>query len=404
MQTQLEHQIADDESVDHMQDVVDFLDLLLVVTRRRRLIAGTVLGAAFLSLVTSYMLPQYFEARTALLPPQSSSTTTNLMAGQMAALTGISTRDLGMKNPNDLYVGLLGSESVANSLVDRFHLLDVYGASQLADARKRLTRLSSINSGKDGLITITVEDRNPRRAADLANGYVEELQHLSQRLAFTEAGQRRLFFEQQLENVKADLAKAESALGEMQKRTGVIEPAANAKALIEGIALLRAQLATKEVEAESMRMFATAANPDLRLVQQQALALRGQLSKLEVGVGEGPGGSTGKMSAAAVEYTGKLRDLKYQEALFEMLSRQYEMARLDEAKEGAVIQVVDRATPPERHVRPRRMLVAAASSLIAGFVVFVAVLLEGSARRAMGDPSRRYKLTELRNAWRIARG
>jgi uncharacterized protein involved in exopolysaccharide biosynthesis len=402
MATQLEQlNVVLPDSDEH---VVDFIDVLLILTRRRKFMIGAIVGTAVLSFLVSNLLPQYFEARASLLPPQSSSTSTNLMAGQMSALTGISARELGIKSPNELYVGLLASESVANSLIERFHLRDSYGERNFSDARKRLARLSNIASQKDGLITITVEDRSSRVAADLANGYVDELQRLSQRLAFTEAGQRRLFFEQQLEKVKADLAKAEIALGETQKRTGVLEPEANAKGLIEGSAVLRAQLAAKEVEVQSMRTIATALNPDLRLAEQQASALRAQLTKLEVGAGEGPSGSAGKLSGAGVEYAGKLRDVKYQETLFEILSKQYEMARLDEAREGAPVQVVDRAMPPEKHSRPRRMLIVAASCLIAAFLAFAAVLMEGAAKRVMADPLRSHKLAELKSYWRVARG
>ena len=401
MATTLEPAVTADPMMEGPEPT-EFLDLLLIVTRRKRFLATSIGGAFVLSIAVSLLLPRYYEARTALLPPQNSSTTTNVMAGQMAAMAGLSTRELGIKNPNDLYVGLLGSESVTNQLIERFRLQEVYGVRRVSDARRRLAKLSKISSGKDALITITVEDRDPQRAANIANGYREELEKLSQRLAFTEAGQRRLFFQQQLEKTKQDLLKAETELGDTQRQTGVLEPEANAKALIEGIALVRAQLASKEVEVQSMRRFATATNPDLRLAQEQAQALRTQLAKLEGGKGEGMTGSTASLSSTGREYAAKFREMKYQEALFEQLSKQYEMARLDEAKEGAPVQVVDRATAPDRQSRPRRMMIVAASTLIVAFLAFVAVLLEEAVRRALNVPTRRLKLMELRDSLGLA--
>ena len=390
-----------DTTADGSPDVIDFFDVLLVLTRARKRIALTVAGGAVLSMLATFLLPKYYEARTSLLPPQSNQQSSNLLAGQLSMLTGLNARDLGVKNQNDLYVGLLKSESVANALIGRFHLQQAYGVRRLADARRKLERASDVSSGKDGLITITVEDRDPKRAAELANGYVEELQRLSQELALTEAGQRRIFFEQQLKNSKIDLERAETALGETQRHTGVIDIEANARALVEQIGIVRGQLGAKEAEAQSMRAFATKANPDLRFAEEQAAALRAQLAKLERGAGDGASGSTGKLSAGAVEFAGKWREVKYQETLFELLAKQYEAARLDEAKEGTVFQVVDKATPPEKHSTPRRFLIVAAATFFFAAISVLATLLEGAVRRALEDPVRNWKIMELRSRWRI---
>jgi uncharacterized protein involved in exopolysaccharide biosynthesis len=382
---------------------VDFLDVLLVLTRARNRIASVVVGAALLAVVLALLLPRYYKGKTTLLPPQSNQQSTNLLAGQLSALAGITPRDLGVKDKNDLYVGLLKSESVANALTERFKLQEVYGTHRVIDTRTKLAKLSDINAGKEGLITIAVEDRDPKRAADLANGYVEELQRLNQELALTEAGQRRMFFEQQIRKCRQDLDEAQVALAETQRRTGVIAVEANAKVLVEQIGIVRGQLAAKEVEAQSMRAFATKDNPDLRFAEEQAAALRAQLAKLERGVGDGDSGSTGKLSAGAVEFARKWRDVKYQQTLFELLSTQYEGARLDEAKEGTVFQVVDRASPPEKPSFPPRLLIVAGITVFFGFLAVMSAMLEGAGRRALVDPARSYKLTQLRNSWRLRR-
>lgn len=384
-------------------EAVDFLDLLLVLTRARKRILWIVGGATVLSVLLVLLLPRYYTGKTTLLPPQSNQQSTNLLAGQLTALAGISPRDLGIKNQNDLYVGLLKSDSIANALIQRFKLQETYDKRRLVDARLRLAKLSDINSGKDGLITITVEDRDPQRAAALANAYIEELQRLSQNLALTEAGQRRLFFEQQIRKCRQDLDAAQVALAETQRRTGVIDIEANAKVLLEQIGVVRGQLAAKEAEAQSMRAFAAKDNPDLRFAEEQASALRAQLAKLERGAGDGDSGSTEKLSAGAVEYASKWREVKYQQTLFELLSAQYESARLDEAKEGTVFQVVDPALPPEKPSSPPRLLIVAATAVFFGFVAVVGTVLQDSRRRAFNDPLRSSKLEELQNSWRLRR-
>jgi len=383
------------------EGTVDFLDVLLVVTRARWRIGLVVTVAALLSVMLALLLPRYYKGKTTLLPPQSNQQSTNLLAGQLTALTGLNPRDLGVKNQNDLYVGLLKSESIANSLIVRFKLQEVYRRHRLVDARARLAKLSDINAGKEGLITITVQDRDPKRAADLANGYVEELQRLSQGLALTEAGQRRMFFEQQIRKCRQELDEAQAALAETQRRTGVIEVEANAKALVEQIGIVRGQLSAKEAEAQSMRAFATKDNPDLRFAAEQATALRAQLAKLERGAGDGDSGSTGKLSAGAVEYARKWRDVKYQETLFELLSTQYESARLDEAKEGTVFQVVDKASPPEKPSFPPRLLIVAGVTVLGGILAVISAVLDAARKRALDDPERSYKLAELRESWRL---
>lgn len=378
---------------------VDILDVLLVFTRQRRFLLFFVLSGAVLGLVVALALPQYFEGRTSIIPPQNSQSTGSLMAGQLSAMAGVSPRELGLKSPNDMYMALLRSETVANNLISRFGLMRIFRVSYLADARARLWKLSSISSGKDGVITVAVQDRDPNRAAALANGYVEELRALNHRLALTEAGQRRLFFERQLEATKDSLVKAEQALADTEKRSAVIELGAHAKALVEQIAVVRGKLATKEVEIQGMRSYAASGNPDLRLAQQEAGALRTELERLERGSGDGASGSTEKMSGTAVEYGRRFRELKYQETMFELLARQYEAAKLDEAREGSEIQVIDPAVPPEKRAWPPRLLIVSGCALFAGFFSCAIVLFEGSFQRALAEPGRMPKIKELRSSW-----
>jgi tyrosine-protein kinase Etk/Wzc len=209
---------------------------------------------------------------------------------------------------------------------------------------------------KSGIISLTVEDRDPKRAADMANAFVEELKSLAGGLAFTEAGQRRMFFEDQLRQTKVSLARAEEEVKDFQQRTGMFQVDAQAKAIIEGIARLRAVIAVKEVEAKVLRSFATPRNPDLQRVEEEIRALRIELEKVETSKGHGfdPLMPSGRVPEMGTEYLRKLRQLKYNETIFELLSKQFELAKLDEAKDAVVIQVIDRAVPPEQRFRPQK--------------------------------------------------
>jgi uncharacterized protein involved in exopolysaccharide biosynthesis len=199
-------------SAEKGDDEISLLDLLIVIAERKRVILTITATFALLSIVVSLLLPKSYTATVTLLPPQQNSSVNASLAAQlgsgggMAALAGGA---LGLKNPNDMYVAMLQSRTVEDAVVQHFELMQEYHAQYLSDARMAFESHTTVDgSGKDGLIHISVEDRSPQRAADLANGYVDQFRDMSQHLAITEASQRRLFFEQQLEQAKDDLANA----------------------------------------------------------------------------------------------------------------------------------------------------------------------------------------------------
>lgn len=314
----------------------------------------------------------------------------------MAALTGGS--GLSLKNPNDMYVAMFKSRTVEDAMIHRFGLMAEYHQRLLSLTRKAFeSHVTVEGSGKDGLIHISVEDHDPQRAADLANGYVNAFRELSAHLAITEAGQRRLFFQQQLEQAKNNLADAEEALKKTEQATGLIELSSQARALIESAAALRAQIAAKEVQLQAMGTYATGENSQVVQVQQELDSLRAQLAKL--GGSEETADSLivpkGKVPEVGLEYVRKLRDVKYYETIFDILARQFEIAKLDEAKEGSVIQVVDPAIKPDHKSSPKRLLIVIVATLAGLFIgVFVALVKAGMAR-LRSDPDSHAKLDLL---------
>src|SRR3954469_21816761 len=268
------------------EDEIDLLDLLIVLAKRKRLILTVTAASAAVALIVSLLLPNRYTATTKILPPQQSQSASTMLLSQLAGggmgpLAALAGPGLGLKNPNDIYLGILKSRTIEDALIAKFDLLRVYHEKRASDARKELEKASDILTQKEGLISISVEDKDPKRAAALANAYVEELRNVTQHLAISEAGQRRLFFEQQVQQAKDDLSRAEVALKETQQKTGMIQLDSQAKAIIEAVGNLRAQVAAKEVQLQAMRSFATEQNPDTVLAQQQLAGLRTQLSKLE---------------------------------------------------------------------------------------------------------------------------
>jgi len=373
------------------EDEIDLTELFHALSRRRRLILGITAASAAVAVVVSLLLPVYYKAETRILPPQDKGS--NLAAqlmGQAGGLIALAGGAAGGKSQGELFVAMTKSRTVLDRMVDRFDLMKLYKGKYREDARKSLVGvLKVLEDRKSGIISLTVEDRDPKRAADMANAFVEELKSLAGGLALSEAGQRRMFFEDQLRQTKVSLANAEEEVKGFQQRTGMFQVDAQARAIIEGIARLRAGIAVKEVEAKVLRSFATAQNPDLQRVEEEIRALRIELEKVETSKGHGidPLMPSGRIPEVGTEYLRKLRQLKYNETIFELLSKQYELAKLDEAKDAVVIQVIDRAIPPERKAGPRRALIVLLATVTALFLSgLIGLLLEQPWKKAGAPP------------------
>lgn len=383
-------------------DEISLLDLLIVLAERKRLIIWVTLGFAVVALIVSLLLPKSYTATVTILPPQQNSSLSSQLAAQLGGLGGIAQMAGGgsslLKNPNDMYVAMLKSRTVEDAMVNRFGLMQEYHKSYLSDARKKFENRANVDgSGKDGLIHISVKDHDPKRAADLANGYVDQFRDLSQKLAITEAQQRRLFFEEQWKQANQNLADAEQALKETEQKTGLIQLDSQARALIESAATLRAQIVAKEVQIQGMQTYATGENAQLIEAEQELAGLRAQLAKMG-GTGDNPDSiivPKGQMTTAGLEYVRRLRDVKYYEAIFDILARQFELAKLDEAKEGAIIQVVDPAIPPDKKSSPVRSLIVIGSTAVGFFLGILSALFQAGFQRLKADPNSARKLAIL---------
>jgi uncharacterized protein involved in exopolysaccharide biosynthesis len=375
-----------------------WIDLALVLHARRRLLALLTLGAAAAGAVVAILLPTLYSARTTILPPQQSQSLAPAVMGQLGALAALGGKDLGLRNTADLYAGILASDSIADELIGRFHLAERYGADRQSDARKKLARRTAVTvRPKEGLIDVAVEDREPRVAAQMANAYVELLFDANARLALTEASQRRRFFETQLHDTKENLAQAEAALKRTQESTGMLQLDSQSKAMVQAVSALKAEIAAKEVQLRGLAAFATDRNPEVMVAREELAGLKAELARVQAR-GGGPGDveiATRRMPETSLAYLRSFREVAFQATLYELLAKQYEAARIDEAKSAPVIQVVDRAQPPDRKSWPPRALFvagAAAFGLAAGVLL---VLLGERWRQAVEDPETGPKLALL---------
>ena len=391
-------------------DEISLLDLLIVLAERKALIFKITVIFAVVAVIVSLLLPVRYTATVILLPPQQSASMGTALASQLGSMGGVAALaggSLGLKNPNDMFVGMLKSRTVEDAMVEHFELMREYHKRYPSDARKEFEERASVDgSGKDGLIHISVEDRDPRRAADLANGYVDQYRSLSHHLAISEASQRRLFFEQELEQAKNNLANAEDALKETEQKTGLIQLDSQARALIESAATLRAQITVREAEVQGMQSYATGENAQLVQAERELASLRGQMAKMG-GSAQSNGAELlvpkGSVPAAGLEYARKVRDVKYYDTIFDLLAHQFEMAKLDEAKEGALIQVVDPAIPPDRKSFPKRSLILILGVFVGLAVGIVYALVEAALVRLHEIPEAVGKLEALKRALTVQR-
>jgi uncharacterized protein involved in exopolysaccharide biosynthesis len=396
--------VNDNQSADNnlpmvMQDADDeisLLDLLQTIVDNLRLLVLGPLVVGVTALGISFLIPPTYTAKTQFLPPQQQQSAAASMLASLGSLGGLAGAVGGIKNPADQFLAYMKSVTVQDALIDRFKLLDRYEAKTKTDARLALTSSVRATSGKDGLISVEVDDKDPKFAADLANAHVEELGKLLGKLATTEAQQRRLFFEKQLTLAKEKLIQSEIEL----KATGVSGSVlkSNPASAVAAVAGLQAGVTAQEVKLGAMRGYLAETAPEFKQALNELANLKAQLAKQEK---DSPANSN---IIAQGDYVSKYREFKYNETLFELFAKQFEIAKVDESREGAVIQILDAAHPPERKSKPKKALIAIISTLAAGFALILFVFIRQAMRNVKQDPKSAQKITTLQASWSKALG
>jgi uncharacterized protein involved in exopolysaccharide biosynthesis len=372
------------------EDEVNLLDYWRVIWKRRRLIGGLFGAVVVTALVVSLLLPKIYESTATLLPSLESKESGGLGALLAATAAGGAAQSLGISlpgapaTPTDIFVAMLKSRIMADEVIKRFNLKDLYEKKTMQDTRKALEGDTKITVAKEKVIKITVEAKTPQLAADIANFYVSNLDRLNRTLNVSKASQNRAFIERRLTETQVNLVKAEETLKDFQTRNKTVAVEAQSKAMIEAAAMIQGQITAQEVQLQVMSAYLSPDNPELSRVRSSIEELKKQLYLLESGKG-GKGQLPGdrmhpafvSVPALVLEYGRLMRELKVQETLYTLLTSQLEQAKLTEARDTPTVQVLDPAIPAEKKSRPRiglNMMIAGVLALFLG--IFLAFFLE----------------------------
>ena len=374
--------------VDEADDSLSLLDIAIPLVEHWKLWILGSLAVGLVALGMAFLLTPMYTARTSFLPPQQQQSGMASALASLGGLAGLVGVAGAIKSPADQYVALMQSVSAEDRLIDQFKLMQVYESDYRFEARRELERSTRIAIGKkDGLISVEVDDVSPQRAAELANAYVDELRRMTSVLAVSEAQQRRVFFEKELKDARDQLARAQQELQASGFNVGALR--AEPKAAAESYARLKAEITAAEVRTQVLRGSLADSSPEVQRQLAQLSALRAQLARLEqtADANVGP------------DYLTKYREFKYRETLFELFARQYELARVDESREGALIQVVDVAVVPEYKSKPKRLFIAAAATMLSLLLLGMFILVRHFWRETAADPEGAEKVARLRAAF-----
>ena len=405
------------EDNDHIQqierleeeDAISLLDLLLVFARHKKkiLIVPFLVGCAVAAY--SLQLPEIFTAQTTLIPSDQKQSSTMAMLGQLGPMADLLGAGGGAGSETEVLVTMVKSRSIQDKIIAKHNFQNVDGESiTMADARLNLGGVTTVSVGrKDGVITIAAEDESPKKAAQIANDYVLELEKLTRELALTAASQRRVFIEKQLTDAIDKLQVAEEGLKSTQQKSGLIQLDAQGRAIIEGVASLQAQIAAREVALGALRLSSTEENPDVLRLLTEIQQMQSQLARMEQAQ---PGQqttnsiilSTSKIPEVGLEYLRRLRNLKYAETIHQLLAQQYQMAKVDEARDAPLLQVLDVAIPPEKRSRPKRAQMVLMAMVASGFAMCLLAFMLEAKRQAEEDPEQSEKVADLKKSlWRF---
>lgn len=347
-----------------------------VILMNWRIITKFTVFSAVISIATVMCLKKKYTSTSLILPPQQQDI--GIMGMMLGGGTGgVAANLLGIGTPADQYASFLESNRISDAIIDKFKLMSVYNSDYRVDMYKKLNKVVEIKAGKkDGIISITVEDDVPKRAADIANAYVKELSILTAELNMTGGSQNKQFLEKRLTQARADLSKTEDEIKNFQLKNKSIDVTEQAKASIASIAEIRSQLILQEIQLASLTRRFTDNSQEVKDVRTAINRLKAQIYQLE---GTGKGGAiptVGAMPDLGQEYVRLMREYKIQETLVELLTKQYELAKLTESKDISNIQIIQEAKPADKKHKPKRILIVISTTMLSMVLIIIYLLLK----------------------------
>lgn len=368
---------------------INLLDGLLVLVKHWKMIGGVSFLVAVVTILYTLSLPNIYTAKTLIVPGGEDKGMMGAMMAQMGGLIGLSGGDLGGASTAELYITMLKSEVIRDKIIDRFKLLDVYDTKLRSDIYSELEGKAFFSVGKkDGVLIIAVDDKNPKQAAAIANGYAEELGKLAAGLSMTIAARNRTFLEGRLTAAKADLVQAENAIKAFQSKYKAINVTEQAKASIEGVAGLRAQLAAQEIQLATLQRQFTDNSQEVKTARATISNIKVQIARLEGSGGSDAIPSVGSVPHLGQEYVRLMREFRVQESLVELLTKQYEINKLSEEKDVSPFQVIQKAKAPEIKSKPKRGLMVIMTTFASAFLMLLIAFIRESCTR-MSDRNRK---------------
>jgi len=415
-----ENNNADDNAnirANNYEDEINLLDLLHVILRRKRIISLITAGAFILSVIVSLSLPKMYTATARILPPQESkSAVSSLISDAGGVLGGLAGSYLGGTTSADVYVGILESRTIADALIEKFNLKELYGLSYLADAYQTLADRTNISlSQKDQIISVSVKDRDPQRAADMANAYVQMLDQTKRTVNITEGHRKRVFLENRLNQVHKDLIKAEVELKEFQEKYKLVSLDEQARITIEAAARIKGEIVAAKTEFEVLKQFGTERQNEAIMLKSRIAELQNQLARIERGSPKNDHENKdnalkensefyipfNELPDLGMQLVRLMREAKIQEKVFELVTSQYELAKIEEAKDVDTIQLLDKAVPPDKKSSPKRRIIVMVSTFTTfSLAVFLAFLMEFIDRFKNEDEERYQQLKQAIKFWK----
>ncbi len=391
---------------------IDLLTLWRTLVKRKRFLF-TMIGTVFIaSIIISFSLPKIYRATTSLLQPEESSSAAKLIASQIpSGLVGLAGGALDMKSQTMRWMGILNSRTIFDGIIAQFDLKMVSDKKTLEGTRLWLENKVHFQKSREGILSISVEDQNPERAAAMANAFVEALDKINREIVMTTGGRTRTFIEGRLKEAKTALEQSEEALKVFQEKNGAVKLDAQSEAMIDAMGAIQGKLLSKEVGLKTLLSYATPQNPQVTLLKTEITELKRALLTLEKGndkTGNTSNGlfiPTNRLPDLGLQYLRLLRDVKIDETLYGLLTEQYEIARIQEAKDSSTVQVLDLAIVPEKPVKPKKQLIVISATMLAGFLGFFGVFfleyLETAKINAQTkEQLEKAKIDLIRKKWR----
>lgn len=404
-------------------DEINLMDILLVIAKYNRFIMVFTAVSIVLALIYVMTQPFSYTAKTVILPPQTKSDSSmGALLGNLGGLNAMPAASaLGLKNPSDMYLGMLKSRTLADRVIIKLDLQKHYKTKTMTKTREVLKYASKITAGKDGFITVEYTHSDPVMAANIANAYITELDRLNSTVAVSEAARRSVFYEKQIKQASVSLSQAEATMKQTQRKTGWYEfggfdvamaaggaggglvpggggARVNASVLMKAEEM-RVQITLRELDLASKRAYMTEQNPEYVRGLATIAALKANLAKLQ-GKPDGADAdvkvSINQLPDTGFAYIHQMRDLKYKQGLLELYSKQFEMAKMDEAKESPLVQVVDKALPPEERSAPKRAEMMVIATLIALVISLILAFIMNALDTAKQKPESAQRLNLMR--------